>query len=123
VFCQIVAGTEPATVLARWVDAVAIAPLSPVVDGHTLIIPTAHVADFAEAPEISAAAMRRAGQFVAEAQLGDCNMITSKGPAATQSVWHLHLHVVPRAVDDGLALPWYSGRRSRRAALATQEDR
>jgi histidine triad (HIT) family protein len=36
------------------------------------------------------------------------NLITSKGREATQSVWHLHL--VPRAEDDGLALPWHSGR-------------
>ena len=43
-FCAIIAGTTPATVVRRWNNAMAIAPLSPVVDGHTLVIPRKHVA-------------------------------------------------------------------------------
>ena len=39
------------------------------------------------------------------------NLITSRGRAATQSVFHLHLHLVPRADNDGLALPWHSGKK------------
>lgn len=109
-FCEIVAGTAPATFVRRWPDAVAIVPLGPVVDGHVLVIPTAHVADATEDPVVSAAVMARA----AEIATPPCNLITSAGVEATQSVFHLHVHVVPRAVDDGLALPWYSGRRSAR---------
>ena len=45
-------------------------------------------------------------------EMGPVNLITSRGREATQSVFHLHLHLVPRAANDGLALPWYSGRRS-----------
>lgn len=109
-FCEIVAGTAPATFVRRWPDAIAIVPLGPVVAGHVLVIPTAHVRDVAEDPIVSAAVMARA----AEIAVPPCNIITSAGAEATQSVWHLHLHVVPRAVDDGLALPWFSGRRSAR---------
>lgn len=48
--------------------------------------------------------MRRAAELMAE--LPAANLITSKGDAATQSVLHLHVHVVPRQADDDLPLPW-----------------
>ncbi|MFE5159166.1 HIT family protein [Streptomyces sp. NPDC056697] len=111
VFCQIVDNEAPADVVWEWDDAMAIVPLGPVVDGHTLIIPKTHVADFAEEPWVSAATMGRAAELAQILGVGACNIITSRGRAATQSVFHLHLHLVPRAVDDGLALPWYSGKR------------
>jgi histidine triad (HIT) family protein len=109
VFCDIVQGKAPATVLHEWDDAIAIVPLGPVVEGHTLVIPKRHVADAASDPETSAATMRRAAEIVP----WPANIITSLGAEATQSVWHLHLHLVPRAENDGLALPWYSGKRSK----------
>lgn len=106
-FCDIIAGRAPAQFVAEWDDAIAITPLNPVVDGHTLVIPRIHVADVGQDPHVSAATMRRAAQL---ASTQWCNIITSRGRVATQSVFHLHLHVVPRAENDGLALPWYSGR-------------
>ncbi|GAA3381234.1 HIT family protein [Streptomyces sannanensis] len=112
VFCEIVSGRAPATVVREWGDALAIVPLGPVVEGHTLVIPKQHVADFGEDPEVSAVTMRRAAELAA----GDApmNIITSRGREATQSVFHLHLHLVPRRENDGLALPWYSGHTRRR---------
>lgn len=109
-FCEINAGRTPAQFVDEWSDAIAIAPLNPVVEGHTLVIPKTHVADFAEDPTVSAATMRRAAQL-ASGSGHAMNLITSRGREATQSVFHLHLHLVPRAENDGLALPWYSGRR------------
>jgi len=67
------------------------------------------VTDFADNPDVAAAAMRRAADLAGESEMA-VNLITSRGRAATQSVFHLHLHLVPRAENDGLALPWYSGR-------------
>ncbi|MER7053422.1 HIT domain-containing protein [Streptomyces sp. NPDC000351] len=107
-FCEIVAGLAPAEIVEEWPEALAIVPLNPVVEGHVLVLPREHVRDFVDHPAVSAATMRCAAELVAG--LGSYNLITSKGRAATQSVFHLHLHLVPRAVDDGLALPWYSGR-------------
>jgi histidine triad (HIT) family protein len=107
VFCEIVAGQAPATVIQEWDDALAIVPLGPVADGHTLVIPKQHVADFGENPDVSGATMRRAAELAAGGQ--PMNVITSRGREATQSVFHLHLHLIPRAKNDGLALPWYSG--------------
>lgn len=109
VFCAIVAGNAPAQVVRRWDDAIAIVPLGPVVDGHLLVIPTTHVVDALQDPDVTAVAVRRAAEIAPH----PCNLIANVGQAATQSVFHLHWHIVPRKVDDGLALPWYSGRRSR----------
>lgn len=111
VFCHIVAGSEPAEVVRRGHDAIAIVPLQPVTPGHLLVLPVFHVADFTEKPSVSAAAMHLAANVAHD--MGPCNLITSKGREATQSVFHLHLHLVPRRENDGLALPWYSGKTKR----------
>ncbi|MER6601206.1 HIT family protein [Streptomyces parvus] len=110
-FCEINEGRAPAEFVHEWSDAIAIVPLNPVVEGHTLVIPKTHVTDFAEDPAVSAATMRRAADLADRLLSGSMNLITSRGREATQSVFHLHLHLVPRAENDGLALPWYSGRR------------
>ncbi|MFI1525527.1 HIT family protein [Streptomyces griseus] len=111
-FCEISEGREPAEFVHEWSDAIAIVPLNPVVKGHTLVIPKTHVADFASDPAVSASTMRRAAQLM-EQMDRPMNLITSRGREATQSVFHLHLHLVPRAENDGLALPWYSGHSKR----------
>lgn len=105
VFCEIVAGRAPARIAAGWPDAVAIHPLNPVTPGHLLVIPQGHVADFRTDPAVSASVMARAAEL-ASRMPGDANLITSAGEAATQTVPHLHLHLVPRRAGDGLALPW-----------------
>jgi histidine triad (HIT) family protein len=107
-FCDIIAGQAPATVIREWDEVIAIAPRHPVVEGHTLVIPKTHVEDFAAAAWVAGQTMRKAS-ILAHRMGGPMNLITSKGPEATQSVFHLHVHLVPRAVDDGLALPWDSG--------------
>lgn len=118
VFCQIVAGEAPATIVRRWDDALAIVPLNPVTAGHTLVIPIKHVRDVWINPAVSALTMRRA----AELARPPCNVITSAGREATQSVWHLHLHVVPRRDNDGLALPWFSGCRKIRSGVSSERS-
>ena len=104
VFCQIIAGNAPAQHLRTWPDAVAFTPLNPVTKGHTVVVPREHVADATVDPEISALTMALAAD-VAYA-VAPANIITSIGRAATQTVFHLHLHVVPRREGDGLLLPW-----------------
>lgn len=111
IFCLIGLGVKPGEILATSLDAYALTPLNPVTPGHTLIIPYAHRADFTEDPDISGRAMSFASWYASEHIKGDVNLITSKGRDATQSVLHLHLHLVPRVANDGLALPWQSGGR------------
>jgi histidine triad (HIT) family protein len=96
-FCEIVAGRAPATIVHEWSDVIAIAPLNPVVDGHTLVIPKRHVPDFAADPEVSADAMLHAAQLMRWTDR-PMNLITSRGREATQSVTHLHLHLVLQPV-------------------------
>ena len=86
--------------------AVTFLPLNPVGPGHRLFIPKAHVADALEDPMVTAVTARFAAEWAARNGVGACNLITSRGPEATQSVYHLHLHLVPRLKGDGLALPW-----------------
>ncbi|MFC7330842.1 HIT family protein [Marinactinospora rubrisoli] len=102
-FCAIVAGVAPATVIREWGDAIAIVPLNPVTPGHWLVIPRAHVRTAAESPAVYGAVSARAAELVSHT---DANLITSIGSAATQTVDHLHVHIVPRTAGDGLALPW-----------------
>jgi histidine triad (HIT) family protein len=122
IFCKIVAGDSTATIVDTFSDAIVIEPINPVVPGHVLVIPHEHVTDFADRSDIAAATMYRAAYF-AQAHGGvydDCNLITSRGPAATQTVFHLHLHLVPRQPGDGLELPWSSRDVARRAVAAAE---
>ncbi|MFI9206280.1 HIT family protein [Streptomyces sp. NPDC053048] len=105
VFCDVAAGTGPATVVRQWDDALAIVPLGPVTPGHVLVIPRQHVSDATVSPVVTAATMLRAAELARDIG-GDLNIITSKGASATQTVYHLHIHLVPRRADDRLPLPW-----------------
>jgi histidine triad (HIT) family protein len=84
------------------------APLFPVCEGHTLIAPVRHVVSAAADPVVAAAAMLAAATEAR--RWAAVNIITSVGAAATQTVPHLHVHVVPRVAGDQLALPWSTGR-------------
>lgn len=117
VFCRIVAGQEPAKVVARWEDVIAIVPLNPVTEGHVLVIPNAHVRDATEDPIITASVMARAA-YLAKSP---CNIITSAGEEATQTVFHLHVHIVPRRKGDGLHLPW-TPRQEEKASIDVPAD-
>lgn len=101
--------------------AVTFRPLNPVGPGHRLFVPRSHVADALEDPLVTAMTMRFASEWAARAGVGPCNLITSRGPEATQSVFHLHLHLVPRLQGDGLPLPW-TGQAERQAVSFGELD-
>lgn len=106
-FCAIIRGLAPARVVMEWDDALVIGPLAPVTDGHLLVLARVHAEDFGADPHVSAQVMRRAAEFTHPwARVVQYNIITSVGEAATQSVKHLHVHIVPRREGDGLCLPW-----------------
>ncbi|MGW2227470.1 HIT family protein [Streptomyces formicae] len=115
VFCAIADGVAPAAMVREWPDALAFRPRSGGVnEGHVLVIPRRHVTDAVDDPAVSGATMTRACELGAEL---DCalNVITSVGEDATQSVFHLHIHLLPRAAGDGLPLPWTPQHATRQA--------
>lgn len=115
VFCSIVAGQAPATIVREWDDAIAIRPRSGgCTDGHVFVLPRVHVEDAGTDIEVTKAVMGRAAELMAE--LPAANLITSKGVEATQSVFHLHVHIVPRRDNDDLPLPWTPQHEARAAA-------
>lgn len=106
VFCDIGRNEAEATVLRDTGDCLVIAPLNPVSLGHALVIPRIHVSDALAMPKVTGLVMTRAAEYAAWQGAHGYNLITSVGEVATQTVFHLHVHVVPRRPDDGLALPW-----------------
>jgi histidine triad (HIT) family protein len=80
-------------------------PLNPVTPGHLLVIPWKHIADAAADPPAAGRTLEYAADLVQ--RLGyPANIITSIGDEATQTVFHMHFHIVPRRDGDGLHLPW-----------------
>lgn len=107
-FCRIAAGQDPdVQVIDERDESVAFVPRSGgVVPGHWLVIPRVHVPDAVAVPDVTADVMRHAAALAREQGPDAVNIITSVGAAATQTVRHLHVHLVPRETGDGLALPW-----------------
>lgn len=107
-FCVIVHRDPKSQLRATDKDCVVFEPLDPVVPGHVLVVPRKHIADFTYDPEIFAACaeMITIESQIAKEKAGGVNLIASAGIAATQSIFHLHFHIVPRNEDDGLFLPW-----------------
>ena len=83
-----------------------IEPLNPVVPGHRIFIPRCHAVNAASDPEVTALTFVAASRYAFNQNHDDFNLITSAGRAATQTVFHLHVHYVPRHEADGLSLPW-----------------
>ncbi len=104
VFCQIIAGDAPATVVREWRDAIAIVPLNPVTEGHVIVLPRRHSRDARENPRRSGRIAQHAAELAAECHAA--NIIASCGPEASQTIFHEHWHVAPRRANDGLPLLW-----------------
>ena len=113
-FCKIVAGEIPATIVASDERTVTFMDISPATRGHALVIPRAHARDLLEIDSADLAAVAQAAQRLArtaKATLGadGINLINSSGAPAWQTVFHFHVHVIPRYRDDPLRLPWVPG--------------
>jgi histidine triad (HIT) family protein len=111
IFCRIVAGELPATIVDSDERTIAFMDIAPATRGHALVIPRAHSADLLSvAPEDLAAvalACKRLAARISERLSADgVNLVNSCGAVAWQTVFHFHVHVIPRYADDPLRLPW-----------------
>ena len=104
-FCEIVSGSRPAWRVADTPDGVAFLDTRPLFPGHTLVVPRAHVATLAELPGESLPGYFRLVQRVAvavERGMAADGSFVAMNNKISQSVPHLHTHVVPRRRKDGL---------------------
>jgi histidine triad (HIT) family protein len=130
IFCRIVAGESPCEAIYEDAASLAFMDINPVHDGHSLVIPKAHFADLFEIPPtafggIASAAAKVARAVEAELRPGGLSLVQANRPVAGQSVFHLHIHVLPRRAGDDLLLNWDrnrteggSGDRARIAVIA-----
>jgi histidine triad (HIT) family protein len=110
-FCKIVAGEIPSTRIDEDERTIAFMDINPGTRGHALVVPRNHARDLHDIDAQDLAAVTRAGQRLAARQrdvlcADGVNLLNACGAAAWQTVFHFHLHVVPRYADDGLTLPW-----------------
>ena len=111
IFCRIVAGEVPSFRLLEDDRVLSFMDINPANEGHCLVIPKAHAANLFESQDESVAAAAAAARRVADAvrrtlDPPGISLMQANGPAAGQSVFHLHFHVIPRCVDDGLLFNW-----------------
>ena len=110
-FCKIVAGEIPATRVAEDERTIAFMDINPATRGHVLVVPRGHAKDLLEIDQEDLAAVASTAQRVARTmpeRLGadGVNLLNSCGRAAWQTVFHFHVHVIPRYDTDPLRLPW-----------------
>lgn len=111
IFCKIVAGTLPSFRLCEDDKVVAFMDINPANPGHVLVVPREHAPDLFSASPSALAAATAMAQRVARAVQAELapdglNLVQANGPGAAQSVGHLHIHVLPRRLGDGLAMNW-----------------
>jgi histidine triad (HIT) family protein len=110
-FCGIISGDVPGQIVDSDEQTVAFMDIAPATAGHALVVPRKHSADLMEieAEDLSAtmlAAQRLARRMKDSLKADGINLINACGAAAWQTVFHFHVHVVPRYEDDPLKLPW-----------------
>jgi histidine triad (HIT) family protein len=109
IFCQIIAKKAPAKIFYEDECSLAFPNLSPVVDGHVMVIPKKHAANMLDINTDDLKALVESTQKVAQkvtTQYGSTgfNLLMANGEDAQQSVSHFHWHIVPRYPNDGLDL-------------------
>ena len=114
VFCNIANGIWDSATLYEDDDFRVILDLGPASRGHALILPKAHYANIYEIPEELAAkaivlAKKMAGIMTEALDCDGFNIVQNNGEAAGQTVFHFHMHLIPRYKDDKAGFGWNTG--------------
>lgn len=114
IFCKLANGEIPTSTLYEDEDFRVILDLGPATKGHALILPKEHFANLYEIDdEIAAKAMKLAKKMVIKmTEVLDCdgyNIVQNNGEAAGQTVFHFHMHLIPRYKGDKSGFGWKSG--------------
>jgi len=110
IFCDIIAGRAPASVVYRDLLVTAFMDIQPVNAGHLLVIPNEHAVDLGDLPPATGGRLFEVAQQLAGAlrrtqmKCDGINFFLADGAAAGQEVFHVHLHVLPRFAGDGFGL-------------------
>ena len=113
IFCKIIAGQIPSFKVYEDDSVFAFADIGPVVHGHVLVVPKAHYSTIMDIPadlsgQIAERLPKLTRAVLAATGLKACHVLINNGSEASQSVHHLHYHILPRAEGDGYKLHWPS---------------
>ncbi|MCB9852467.1 MAG: HIT family protein [Phycisphaerales bacterium] len=114
IFCKIASGKIPSARVWSSDDAVAFLDVSPLAEGHTLLIPRRHFTDLRDVPadvlaRILSVAPKLVGALMNATGATGVNVLQNTGASAGQAVFHLHFHFIPRVEGDGLGFRWNAG--------------
>jgi histidine triad (HIT) family protein len=124
-FCNIVRGSEPAHVVYEDEDSMAFLDFAPASEGHTLVIPRDHARTLLDISPASAGALLRSATHVARVidqtfHPDGMTLVQTNERAGGQTVFHVHLHLVPRWKGDDLFRPWRTERIPTETLAATR---
>ena len=111
IFCKIIRGEIPSFKLYENDLTYAFMDINPLNDGHALVIPKYHAENIYATPDEwfgpTMSTVRRIASAVNKVVRPEgINLLQANGPGAKQSVFHLHMHVIPRYADDGAGMNW-----------------
>lgn len=126
IFCKIIQGVIPSSVVYEDEDFRAILDIAPSHKGHTIVLPKYHAANLLELPdEVASKALpvvkKVAAAIKEETGCDGINILQNNGVAAGQTVFHLHIHVIPRFENDGILPVWAQGSYEEGEATALAE--
>jgi histidine triad (HIT) family protein len=111
IFCKILAGDLPATIVDEDERTISFLDIAPATRGHALVIPREHTSDLlsvddADLHAVATASRRLAARLKERLGAHGVNLLNSCGAVAFQTVFHFHMHVIPRYEGDPVRLPW-----------------
>lgn len=128
IFCKIANGEIPSTTIYEDDDFKVILDINPASKGHAVILPKNHAANLFELPEEDAEKILKVAKKCGAAMMkalhcDGLNVLQNNGEAAGQTVFHLHIHLIPRYKDDNVQIKWTPGSAPEDAAALAEAIR